>query len=504
MRTKYLLSFSLLLFSFNTYSQNYTGCPTGKQVHYAKSEFGNSSLFLTIAIDSVVTNGSSTELYNFNSYDESGLFSCWHASRVTWLGQKVVINNSGIEYYFNQAGDTITLNTQLTAGANFTLYRFANGDYIQATLLQTAQQTFLTLTDSVKTYALQTYNSTSNPVSHIFNGKEILLSKSFGFVKTYSFKDFPNDTTQLIIAGMDNPAVGVQNLKYTDVFDFDVGDEYHYHYFFPSSLPEYYVGWRIRNVIDKTFSANNDTVTYLLTECLKVEHHNFANINTSFSYDTVQYKYLTGNGSSVVSPINNFTYQLFDTTTVTQMWNPTSGYCTFNYAGDYNNRTTKTVQTYFYFDTTQNCYNTMIGTGVFPILVYAKALGQVFYSDNTCAGGIWGNGCYDSLVYFKKGLETWGTSLGTCTTLLSINAAQNKGSITVSPNPAEDVIEINSHDTFINDHFTIADALGKVVMSDLLTHGSIHKINISSLVQGVYVINIKSGSKNSFVKFIKQ
>ncbi|HNM08840.1 MAG TPA: T9SS type A sorting domain-containing protein, partial [Chitinophagales bacterium] len=74
--------------------------------------------------------------------------------------------------------------------------------------------------------------------------------------------------------------------------------------------------------------------------------------------------------------------------------------------------------------------------------------------------------------------------------------------LTVSPNPASDYIDIISTNSKHAD-ITIVDAIGRVVLTEMLEEGFI-SVDVSKLPAGIYYVRCLAGSEISTVRFVKQ
>jgi len=67
----------------------------------------------------------------------------------------------------------------------------------------------------------------NSPILHYLNGKSYKISKSFGFVSAPNFRDFPNETSIHQLIGAHELQLGVHNIDRNQVYDFEIGDEFH-------------------------------------------------------------------------------------------------------------------------------------------------------------------------------------------------------------------------------------------------------------------------------------
>ncbi len=108
----------------------------------------------------------------------------------TWLGKRNLRNSSGDEFYFNKQGDTILLKTLANLGDTWILNTDSNNLVYHATVTSIDTMTIDGAFDSIKTIQLQAFLGAS-PVSSVYNFLPITLSKDHGFYSVFEFYDFP-------------------------------------------------------------------------------------------------------------------------------------------------------------------------------------------------------------------------------------------------------------------------------------------------------------------------
>jgi len=162
---------------------------------------------------------------------------CANPYGASWIGEKVVIQQEGDHLFFNKNEDTIRIRASASVGETWKVFE-SESRIVKATVLENEPISFLGLTDSVKTIGFQVYDKVENPLSHDLNKKTIRLSKHYGAVRILNFYQFPDifqlnygywgrGLTIYNLVGLSVPEVGVQNLSWFDVFDFQPGDEIH-------------------------------------------------------------------------------------------------------------------------------------------------------------------------------------------------------------------------------------------------------------------------------------
>jgi hypothetical protein len=150
----------------------------------------------------------------------------------SWIGKRVVVKTNGDNFIINSDNDSILIKTQSALKDSWTVYQKNSVMQITAEVTEIKKMSFLDLEDSVKTITFHVYDASMKPMPNQFDGAQIKISKNFGLIESLPFYAFPNviSDNQVLhcsLSGMTNPKVGVQNLTAEDVFDFQVGDEYH-------------------------------------------------------------------------------------------------------------------------------------------------------------------------------------------------------------------------------------------------------------------------------------
>ena len=97
----------------------------------------------------------------------------------------------------------------------------------------------------------------------------------------------------------------------------------------------------------------------------------------------------------------------------------------------------------------------------------------------------------------EQGIDCGGTYCSPCTTTI-INKSITIPSILVYPNPAGNTLHFKGHENI--DDVRIIDNLGKVMKTEMISDNT---MNIESLKQGIYLIEILCGDKIITKKLIK-
>ena len=279
----------LILSSLVTYSQDYQTVYPGRIVHFS------GSYFRSIRIDSVSQIQNCQEFFPFHMIRYNPFSGFYTAKGSHWVGKKVSILPGGYNNFYNRQNDTIFINTMANINESWKLFTFPDSRYIIATVTSIEPECFIGLTDSVKTISLQVCQSTGLPVTHCVNDLLIRISKYYGFVTILDFYSFPfeipsenewsyDDGYQFDLAGITNPDYGYQNIKASDIFDFNIGDEYQF-------LEKYscygYLDYSSKIIIQKVITKNTEgkgtQINYEYDRCMRVTTQD----TSYFVHDTI-------------------------------------------------------------------------------------------------------------------------------------------------------------------------------------------------------------------------
>lgn len=233
------------------------------------------------------------------------------------------------------------------------------------------------------------------------------------------------------------------NIKIGEVYDYNVSDEFHHVTRGGSTGSNNPPGYRTTTILNKFFSGP-DTVYYHI----KWIQSHLPNIPgswvTTSGEDTIMY-------SSLDSNISGIDYSYIDT-------------------NEYNGRRIY-VDTAWGFDTGYENN-------------YVKGLGEVYlyYTD----GITYGKG---SLVYYKKGNETWGNRLH-----IGIEDVISKHNLKVFPNPSNGRVFVQTDNNDNIQKLQVLNLYGENVFQKIFSSqsNSTEEIDLSFLPNGVYIIAVVS------------
>lgn len=257
------------------------------------------------------------------------------------------------------------------------------------------------------------------------------------------------------------------------IFDFNIGDEFHFKYY-PTNNPP--TGTRDK-VIGKYYSQNQDTLFYILNTS---RYTSTFNPNPTPHLDYIFYNY-----------IDTIEYDNLDSSILYQISSQPM-YSNFNI--------------FYYYDTSfAYCQN---GLHSFHLVTNASEPDEYYLDFSIGLGNVamefWSHSSvplihdYGNLVYYKKGSFSCGTP---DTVGLSINLIEKKNSINVFPNPVNERLSIHITDYQITPiDIQIINNTGQVIKEYLDFKGE--SISTSELSDGLYLIRFSNGEIFDVKKFV--
>lgn len=473
---RFLFTISFVILSLEYSSQNYQLINSSKEVHFGVNPI------LSLRIDSISSFGTDTTFCNhkvlkidYSNYPCEGFIS-----DTSWIGNGITAQVNGDYVFRNLQNESILIKSTAILNDSWTLYTFSNGDYIEAKVTSITQQLVLGIQDSVKIITLRAKDNTNTNIVHDVNGKEIKLAKNTGIITLFAFRDFPSNVALYSIVGSSNPDNGTVNLKAENIFDYTIGDEFHYQEDYQQPFSWYFTFYRrLLKVLGKTVSVNLDTINYTYERCqMKINNTSFTvyNPDTTYIFDTISYSVIL----SQWNLLNKLTSEPNTETAI--FFGGFSGYLNFNISS-YNFRRQKEVVA-FWQANSDTCWEGMID-GPSRVYSYIDGLGGGFYDD-------YNNNNRFIVVYYKKGTEIWGTPLTCNSTLTGIYKITNqKINVSVNPNPFNyfTTITIEDFDVSRGLSFKLFNSFGKEVSSIKLTDNT-YTLQKNNLASGIYFYRI--------------
>jgi hypothetical protein len=438
-----------------------------------------------IKFDSIRVSGIDTIFYSSikNGLDTGS--SCPYMIHPGLLGDSILIKSNGDNIFFNNNGEALLIKTNSVIGDNWVFYQFANGDYFEATLTDKSYETLLQTSDSVKTFTITLKDNGGLPKTHTLNSAQLKISKQYGLVESFNLTGFPVANPYMYsyfpwvsnfnIAGINSPAIGVQDVTEKDIFDFNVGD-----IFVTKNVDaNFYAGTGVidttrRTVISKTVSNNNDTITYRIKRFIKRYNASNPSSLTAIIRDTITEVYPL----YIKSLLNTLPQALYITDFSVNI----------NSLGDsINNRGSKIYDSWDYTNgpsTSDSCFQDLIGC-CSSIKHFYNGLGGPYFDTQTSAIYIYS---YSHLLFYQKGSEVWGNQGSFATA--GLKSASNLF-VTAFPNPFSSFTEITL-DNFRPALIILSDLTGREILNDNFVHS--YKLQRNNLKPGIYFYTVTDQS----------
>lgn len=510
---KLLITLFISLISISAFSQNYNLLYPGRIANY-KHAINQDTMIMQISlhVDSIA--GADTTWKNFSAITlESGApftMPPWRISDTSFFSYKYGRLSNGAQFFLNTTLDTIQFQTQASSGNSWRMYTYSNSDYILATIQLIQTQNFLNVTDSVKEISLQRYDSSGTPLPDSINSLTLQLSQSYGLLNLPDFRQFPVLGNTYLLSGFDSTSIGVQSLTMAEIFDFDIGDIFHYYKSYSGNIG-HHVEYYHRTILNKVIDTTNTTIRYTVRDS-SVNTTEYWGGGSSVYLDimTATSSLIYSGGETIFDEQGFAPYGYYYSSYIDRLTGYMQDIGLLNeaplteqfYTPDYNSRMLKqSIQRVFrdYPDTFKVSYDTI------PFLrcnfrgtVFGKGLGYVKNSNDIYSVN---SGCPDSMIYFKKGNETWGNPTNLMNILKSEMSISNfPGSY--FPNPFNDklILKNLSEDTRRIQLFSID---GNLLDEIHLFGQSTYQFNTQNLPSGIYILSIATSIGQYHAKVIK-
>jgi hypothetical protein len=465
------------LAGFAVFSQDYQ-CIRDNATYF----YSDGTNIKAIQIDSVVSSAEGLVYYNYPTLGGES-YDCLSQFWPSWIGRSVLVKPDGDNVFFNKNNEPITIRTIAELDEDWICYQFLNGNYIRAVIAEIQEMDFLGLNNMVKKITFQAYNSTGTPITHDINSKYLLLSKDFGLIRAINFKVFPDLSDsfssdiciEFTLAGISNPAVGLQNINRADAFNIDEGDEIHQLWSYNAWGSGYY-----HHIFSKVFylqkslSVNEDTVYFQTYRCgIDEQLIPYEGLVYDYFKDTVNQVFYIGDDSIVAALPDQVIVVKEDP----NYW--------FYYliSADYyesSGKMRKAIQFPFYSDFPHDCIYYFEESEYREYFI--DGLGR-YYSDI-----IAGSGAEQSEPdYFLKGSEEWGTPHNfICDTLQTGIDQPVLTSVGLFPNPMHEHSRLTTDNPENKEYqFQLFNSIG-VLVKEYHFHTNDLMIQRENLGNGIY------------------
>lgn len=473
----FIFYFSNLLFA-----QNWECIKVNGQ--YLFSRYSPKGASESISIDSVYEVSSRVYLQNhksLRSYDGG----CYLPDQPSFIGSKIWIDSSGAYNFLTLSEQAIILYPGVDTGDTWVMYKNSGDNLVfECTVESKELASVLTLQDSVKTYILQAKDTLGNIKQHCFNGKRIKLSKNYGLIEIPDFYLFPSCQMPIEtykIVGIPVPLTGVQNIGFEEIYNMEIGDEFHTYYHWEGPPGYESSSQAISKLTGKTVNANA-TITFIFHQFL---------LSNGTLYD-----------SAIITQevnFNSFTAnQLKKVPGETLLRNPNGLVIALSSVGTYND------------DGPLAKYN--------GVPVYSFSSAGCFRNNDPGIVSQYIMGCggpYDSygeyhnhwgtkLVYYKKGETEWGTPYVINDTLNMGEEKRMFADVLVYPNPATQLIKLKIMSRIFHPLILeIHDILGNEITRISINSPEV-EIDVSNFKNGVYLYKLYNSATIHLGKIIKR
>jgi hypothetical protein len=420
-------------------------------------------------------------------------YDCYTPYGDSWMGKKIIVGNRDYDYFFNQNHDTIKIKKNAILYESWVAYELLDSIKIIAEVIKYHSTSFLGQVDSVKKIGFQVYDEFMSPVSHDLNNKSIILSNNYGLIKTLNFYLFPDYETEYLrnyqleeydLIGLTNPTLGIQNLEWFDVHDFQVGDELHILYkesdYGPDTEYDYF---KTKKTIHKYLERIDyiDSIIYFIER--KQSKHVTLNDSNSFDfvYDTIK---------SVIKP-----NELFNTLPGEPIIS-SSVYAYNMTVGNHISKTEPSFASMLISQYNDTCWSDCCADGCYPSYTYIKGLGGPYYE---CSNAFSMGGMENELVYYKKGQVIWGTPL----TITGDSEISIEGDIEIYPNPTKETVWIKTITSILPYSIALLNLQGQILMTKEID-SELTCINVKKYTStsGIYLFKIINKGRVRLIKFI--
>ncbi|HUM46547.1 MAG TPA: T9SS type A sorting domain-containing protein, partial [Chitinophagales bacterium] len=249
--------------------------------------------------------------------------------------------------------------------------------------------------------------------------------------------------------------------------------------------------WEIDKIITKQLSADGDTITYGVSFQRYTSGNNW---NDYFEYTSTGIKEWVFEWSSTgFLAMRPFQYYQKDDIS----------HYHFLVPGSFSLSSTDLQDKPYYFMPDwqyPDCLNGTVAT-LYTDDFYSRGLGMTSSYGGYIGSGAWS---YDNLVYYNRNGMEWGDSLN-WEVLTGIEDLNSNNTFALYPNPANEFIFIQGNFTTAKTECTIFNALGKEMpLKNISFENQSMKLDLTSILPGVYFLVIKNGNQVFTSPFMKQ
>lgn len=462
---KQLMFAFLVLFGKICFAQNWD--PILK--NNVSAFYNNSDGTLAIKIDSITTTENDSVFHFYKTWDDGGDYSCFKPNGPSWIGANATKKLNNTWLFSNYEGESLTLHPKANVDSTWVFYTFPNGTMVNCTVTQASLETILGTQDSVKTFEFKLVSEEGVPVvPNPYEELSIKIAKNFGFVKLFPLRHFEYsyydhylhlELNNFDLVGVSKFELGKTIVNYTDIYNFDIGNEFHYTYFHHTYSNCYSNKQTIKTVISKEIQEPLNNIKYGFM--VKERSVYTDNSNPSNNSETIS----TYTTSLIVNQSNPVVYFPEEAVPNFDEAYGKDGYSQSFWA---NNRIMLMGNGFGFTYAGDGCWDQLVPIAKSSHFYYiAEGLGDVGYESDG------DNYVYlQNLVYYKKGEETWGTPL-----VITSTSAPESNKLNVYPNPVK-----------AGEKVYIEGATSQILVSITTMAGvQVAKVNVNSSENGIVV-----------------
>ena len=437
----------------------------------------NNQVIESIRIDSSDVDVDSV-FYPFYNIQRVG-YDCYMPFSHSWIGKSIIVQADGYNCFINRDNDTVKVSTLAQLNENWVAYQTPDM-LVVAEVIAHDVVSFLGQTDSAKTISFTVYDPNMDSViPHPVNDMTIIISKNYGMIQTLNFGLFPDGTPiyqelqTYNVMGMSSPEIGIVNLTWREIFDFEVGDEIHIVEI--RGIMAQSDVWETKYIyLDKIVQLN--TIEYRIDR--EIKKRKIYGEVTEYTHDTITEPYdyyfsinkLSGEIIEMGKYLNEIRMEVGDILKKTIL----------------PDKERVSLQDSCWHDYHIGCSNRN----------YLKGLGGPYYDCRMLVSPTMYRTDSRSLQYYKKGDITWGTPL-------SIEDIKIYNNVKIYPNPTRGLLHVQSNELQVTE-IQICDIVGRCLLSIKPLPSQEQTIDISHLSNGIYFMKVKTTERESIHKIIKQ
>lgn len=377
-----------------------------------------------------------------------------------WLGRSLNYDQSAKTLAIDSL---INFDFNLSIGDSSLFYSDGMHEYYIRYVSKTEEQV-LNFTDSVRNYAIETYNSQGSFITNLFSTSPIQIAKELGAIQFIDLSDFPNTQKEYEIIGQANNNLGHlgnYGLTYDDAFPWDIGDT---------------IQCYGTNVLAN--GGENSYVSYFITNRTETSDSVFISLSKEIYHE----EHI---GGQVFTDTTSLSYNIVYDDIYAYEKNKLIGVKPDQYIG-YGEYHTNQISSYEKYDVSTGGYCDSCNCFA-PYDAYLQNFNSFVYKENFGLTmrefEVFGEGvkATANLVYARVGNNLYGSYVAASTN-------ENKFiDFEVYPNPAQSEIKINAPSLIQEVEIHSLD--GRLSYSSVQNKTQT-QIDISSLDKGVYILSV--------------